>query len=100
MIGPGKWTFSGNVVSEVDQTYWSKNPVGNTYKVTIGELGLQPDGSAPSFPGVGADITLLNQKTSGVIVPAAIGARPHTTGRPRRYVPTKADSTFCKLNAC
>lgn len=104
-IGAGRWVFSGNVVSEVNQEFWSKNPVGNTYKATKAELNLAPNGSAPAFPGVGADIAQLEAKIAGVeATPAQLAERAAMAaraGRPRgapRY--TQKDIDWCKRNAC
>jgi len=103
IIGPGKWTYSGNVVSGVLATYQPKNPPGNTYKLTQAEIGLQPDYSAPSFPGVGADIPTLTQKLAGVaaVIPAPVaGARRPAAARRPPFRATRADSVFCARNAC
>lgn len=98
---PGMWKMSGNVVTEVDQTYWAKNPAGNTYLVSINDLGLTSDYRAPKYPGKGANIDLVNAKTSGVVNPAGLAARtavlasaPRALGARARYVPTKADSAY------
>lgn len=102
IIGAGKWTFSENVVSGVLQTYWSKNPPNNTYKVTQAEIGLTSDFRAPNFPGVGVDVPALNAKIAGVVVPPATLARRAKAppGQVRRVRYTAADSAFCRANAC
>lgn len=100
LIGTGNWQFTGNVVSGVLSVYWSKNPPGNTYKQTLAELGLQPDGSAPQFPGAGANISTLTQKIAGVVIPPATSRGRRAVARPVRYVPTAADSAWCRRHAC
>ena len=105
VIGAGKWTFAENVVATVLPTYWTKNPPGNTYLASFDSLGIQPDFSVPRYPGIGADIPTLEAKTAGVVVPRppvlALRARSRAPLRPKRpYYGTRADSVFCRRNAC
>ena len=103
LIGPGRWTFDNNLVSEVDQTFWSKYPATNTMKVTIGELGLTNDYRVPNFPGVGADITALNAKIAGVVTtPTPLAGRkpPRATAPPIAPRYTSEDIEWCRRNAC
>lgn len=101
MIGTGgKWTFADNVVSGVLATYVSKNPPGNTYKATQAEIGLQPDFSAPNFPGIGADVAAIAAKTNGVVMQAGLAARKPPTFKPRAIRRSPADVEWCARNAC
>jgi PKD repeat protein len=94
LIGSGKWTWSSNVVSQVEAQFQATHPPGNVYHAAVSGIGLTADYRAPNYPGIGADITALNAKIAGVVNAAAIRARPLGLARPRLTPPTRADSIY------
>ena len=72
------WTFSGNVVSQVNQEFWSLNPAGNSYVTAVSQLGLSPDyslglsspyrGKASDGTDPGANVAEVLRRTAGVVV--------------------------------
>jgi hypothetical protein len=94
LIGAGKWTWSSNVVSQVEAQFQGAHPTGNVYHAAVSGIGLTSDYRAPNYPGIGVDITALNAKIAGVVNAAAIRARPLGLARPRLTPPTKADSIY------
>jgi hypothetical protein len=59
------WIFSGNVFGNQNQQVGAALlPPGNVY--LPGPVTVNPDGSVPSYPGRGADITVLLPAISGV----------------------------------
>lgn len=100
VVGPGKWSWDGNIVSEVDQQFWGNHPSGNSYKQAIGEIGLTATFSQP-VPGVGVDVAVLNAKTAGVAMPASqLASRPRAAARRPSRAPTPADVAFCAAHGC
>jgi uncharacterized protein YjdB len=63
------WRFTGNVLAQVDQSFWSLNPGGNQYYTAISQLGLRSDGSSSLSTSAGADIPTLLSRTQGVQSP-------------------------------
>ena len=72
------WRFIGNVVSQVNQEYWTLNPSGNSYTDRVANLGLASDGSLASTSPYrsratdgtdpGANIADVMTRTRGVVV--------------------------------
>jgi hypothetical protein len=62
------WTFSGNVVAQIEEQFWGAMPAGNTYLSAVAQIGLSADGRSSAYPTKGADIAELQRRTAGVVV--------------------------------
>jgi hypothetical protein len=63
------WSFTGNVISEVDGQFVGLNPPGNTYVDALSKLGLTPTGASTVYPTKGADVLEVLRRTAGVVIP-------------------------------